>query len=362
MKKFEQYPPYIHDWKTSAKSIWICTITLLPLVLWSLYLYGFKVAFIWLSSIVSAIAAEAIVSIFTKKLTISDGSAVLTGLLLAAIMPPTIPVYIPCLSAAFAILVVKAPFGGLGSNWMNPAVAGAAFAYLNWPKAMHEFVLPRIITGVDGISASSPLSFARGLNTGIDINIMDALKSSSYPLSGIDIKITGLLNNSIFSFLGAHLPDGYIDLSLGFKPGALGESALIVVIIGSVFLISLKIIKTIVPLTMLFVFSVLVWLFGTGLPGEGLFRGDVLFALFNGGVLLAAFYMAPEPVSSPCGKIENFIYGIFLGLLCYVFRRWAARPEGAVYAILIMNVLGPSSEKLIDTIKTIITRKRLVHK
>ncbi len=358
MKSNELYPPYIHSWKTSAKSTWICSGTLAPLVLWSAYLYGYKTLFVWLVSVLTSMGTEAIVSAFTKKWTLGDGSAVLSGLLLAAIMPPAIPLYIPCLSAAFAILVVKAAFGGLGSNWMNPALAGAAFAYVNWPKAMHEFVLPRVITGVDGISASSPLSFIRSLSGGADLRIMEALKSASYPLSGFDIKVTQFLNDGFFSALGSQLPEGYIDLGLGFKPGALGESALVVIIIGSVFLLSLKLIKSIIPLTMLTVFSVLVRLFGTGLPGEYLFSGDVLFALFNGGVLFAAFYMAPEPVTSPSGKLDNFVYGLILGVLCYVFRRWAAKPEGAVYAILIMNVLGPSLEKMLDSIRKAISQHR----
>lgn len=342
-----RYPPYVHDWKTSAKAAWICSLTLAPVVAWSLFLYGPGVAVTWLSSLLAAVSAETLACGLSRRWTLGDGSAVLTGLLIAAAMPPFIPFYIPAVSAAFAVLIVKAAFGGLGANWMNPAIAGVAFAYANWPKAMRECVLPRVVAGVDGMSSSTPLSFAKGLASGVDMGIMDALRGASYPLSAVDSSVTGFLNDVLFAPLGARLPEGYIDLAIGFRPGVLGESALIAIALGSIVLVGLRLVKPLVPVAMAVSFSVLVWVFGTGLPGEGFASGDVLFALANGGFLLAAFYLAVDPVTSPVGRAASLAYGIALGAISFAFRRWGAYAEGSVYAILLMNVMTPTLERIV---------------
>lgn len=339
------WPPYIHGWKTSGKASWICVMTLLPIVAWSSALYGRQALEVWISALVASIVAESIASALLRKWTLGDGSAIITGLLIASAMPPGIPWYIPAVASFFAILIVKAAFGGLGSNWMNPALGGIAFAYANWPAAMREFVLPRIISGVDGVSASTPLAFARGLTGGLDGRVMDALRGAGYPLSGVDTAITRFLNDTLFSRLGARLPEGYFDMLLGFKPGALGESALFLILFGSIVLIAMKLIKVEIPLAMLASFGVLARIFGTGLPGENLFAGDVLYALSGGGIVLAAFYMSTDPVSSPVGRTRGLVYGMATGVLCFIFRRWGTYTESVVYAILLMNMITPLMEQ-----------------
>jgi electron transport complex protein RnfD len=351
------YPPYIHDWRTSARAVWICVLTLLPIVIWSSIIYGHTAVAVWGVALASSLISEAIASGLLKRWTLGDGSAVLTGLLVAATMPPGVPLYIPAVSVAFAILIVKTAFGGLGSNWMNPALGGIAFAYANWPVAMREYVLPRLVSGVDGVSASTPLLFAKGLTGGLDVRVMDALRGSSYPLSDIDSTITGFMNDYVFSRLGARLPDGYIDLAIGLKPGTLGESALLAVLVGSIVLMGLRLIKPLIPLAMLTVFTVLVRILGTGLPGESLLGGDALFALSSGGIMFAAFYMASDPVSSPLGRLNSLVYGAATGSLAFIFRRWGTYSEGVVYAILVMNVLTPYIEK--STLSMIKARGRV---
>jgi len=338
-------PPYIHDWRTSARAAWICSLTLLPIVVWSSIIYGHTAVAVWGVALATALVAEAIASGLLRRWTLGDGSAVLTGLLVAATMPPGIPLYIPAVSVAFAILIVKTAFGGLGANWMNPALGGVAFAYANWPVAMREYVLPRLVSGVDGVSASTPLLFAKGLTGGLDIRVMDALRGSAYPLSDIDSMMTGFMNDQVFSRLGARLPDGYFDLVIGLKPGTLGESALLAVLAGSVVLMGLRLIKPLIPVSMLAVFAVLVRVFGTGLPGESFLTGDVLFALSSGGIMFAAFYMASDPVSSPLGRLNSIVYGAAIGALSFIFRRWGSYSEGVTYAVLVMNVLVPFIEK-----------------
>ncbi|PKL23022.1 MAG: electron transporter RnfD [Spirochaetae bacterium HGW-Spirochaetae-3] len=341
------YPPYIHDWKTSAMASWICSLTLLPVVVWSTVLYGRAAAQVWAVALASSIVSEAIASGLSRRWTLGDGSAVLTGLLVATAMPPGVPLYVPAISAAFAVLIVKAAFGGLGANWMNPALAGVAFAYANWPAAMREYVLPRAVSGVDGVSAATPMAFAKGLASIDQGRVMDALRGASYPLSSMDSSVTGLLNDSIFSKLGARLPDGYVDLAIGFKPGTLGESALLAVLAGSIVLVCLRLIKPLIPAAMLVVFAILARAFGTGLPGEVFFGGDVLFALSSGSVMLTAFYMAADPVSSPVGRLPSLVYGAAIGALCFAFRRWGSFSEGVAYAVLVMNVIAPFMERTV---------------
>lgn len=352
MMESNTYPPYTHDWRSSARVAWICAATLLPVVAWSSVLFGRAAYSVWAVAVASALVAEALGSALLRRWTLGDGSAVMTGLLVASAMPPGVPLYIPALAAAFAILVVKTAFGGLGANWMNPALGGIAFAYANWPEAMREFVLPSVVSGVDGVSAATPLSFATGLTSGLPGRVMDAMRGAGYPLSGMDEAVTRFLNDAVFARLGARLPEGYIDLALGFKPGALGESALFAVLAGSILLVSLRLIKARIPFAMLATFAVLARVFGTGLPGEEFLGGDALYALSGGGIALAAFYMAVDPVTSPVGSLPSLLFGVMLGLLCFAFRRWGAYTEGVAYAILIMNVAGPAMEKALSALRS----------
>lgn len=339
------YPPYLHDWKTTAKVSWLTAATLLPVVAWSTALYGWPALGVWAVSVFSAIACEAAAGLALKRWTLGDGTAALTGLLVAAVMPPTAPWYMPAASSAFAVLVAKAAFGGLGANWMNPALAGAAFAFANWPTRMREFVAPRLLSGVDGVSASTPMEFARGL-AGVDgPRLMESLHSAGFPLSPIDSRITGFLNDVLFSRLGARLPDGYVDLVIGYRPGALGESALVLVMIGAAILVATKVIKAEIPAAMLVSFALLSRVFGTGLPGESFLEGDALFALSGGGIALASFYMATDPVSSPIGGALSIAYGAGAGILCFALRRWGSFSESVTYALLVMNVVTPAMER-----------------
>lgn len=345
--------PHIHDWRTSSKATWICSFTLVPVVFASVLQYGNSALYVWAAALVGAILAETLVAVFIKRLSLVDGSTVLTGLLVACAIPPGAPLYIPVSASMFAILAIKNVFGGLGSNWMNPALGGIAFAYANWPVAMRRFLLPSTLNGIDSLSGATPLEFARNYVGADSGRVMDAFRNAGYPLSRIDTTVTGFLNDSLFSHIGARLPEGYIDLFIGMKSGALGESALLAVLIGSILLLALGLIKLEIPLGIVIAFAALSRIFGTGLPGEELFAGDMLFALSGGGFMLAAFYMATDPVTSPVDHRVAVFYGLGIGALAFIFRRWGAHAEGIVYAILMMNILVPTVErKLMPRLKT----------
>jgi electron transport complex protein RnfD len=347
--------PHIHDWRTTAKSAWICSATLSPVIAASVLLYGTSALYVWAASLFGALFAETLVAAFTKRLSLADGSTVLTGLLVASAIPPGAPLYIPVSASVFSIVAVKTVFGGLGSNWMNPALGGIAFAYANWPVAMRRFILPSTFTLIDSLSTATPLEIVRNHAGSDSARVMDALRNAGYPLSRIDIAVTGFLNDSLFSHIGARLPEGYIDLIIGMKSGVLGESALLAVLIGSIVLLALGLIKLEIPLGMVIAFALLTRIFGTGLPGEEMFTGDMLFALSGGGFMLAAFYMATDPVTSPVDHRIAGLYGLGIGALAFVFRRWGAHSEGIVYAILMMNILVPTVErKLMPRMKAIV--------
>jgi electron transport complex protein RnfD len=338
-------PPHIHSWQTSAKAAWICTATLLPIVIVSVLQHGTRAILVWTAAVSSALIADLISAAFLKRFSTVDGTSILTGMLIALMMPVNIPLYIPVFTALFGILVVKTAFGGLGSNWMNPALGGIAFAYANWPLAMTNHMNPGVVAGADGWSGPTPLAIVRGAAAADPSPVMDILQASGYPLSASDSRITGILNDILFSRIGARLPDGYVDLFISNRSGALGESALIVVLLGSIILLACGLVKVEIPIAMIGSFALLVRIFGTGLPGEYFMKGDILFALANGGFLVAAFYLATDPVTSPVDNRLALLYGLGIGFLAFLFRRWGAWTAGVSYAVLTMNILVPFLER-----------------
>ena len=350
--------PHIYDWRSSAKMNYLCALSLAPALLWSLVLYGAAAASVWASAALAALLCQLAVDAAYGKLSVLDGSALVTGLLVATIMPPGAAWYMPASASAFAIVVARGLFGGYGKNWMNPALAGVAFAFANWPEAMRSYLMPRALSGVDGLSGVSPVGMIRDLDAFVSVGPMEALRQLGYPISAADGIATGFLNDALFLPLGARLPEGYMDLLLGLKPGALGDGALIAVLAGSVLLLSVRSIKWRIPLFALVPFVILVRAFGTGLSSESFMQGDVLFALSGGGVVLASFYMAADPVCSPVHRGAQAVYGLIIGSLFYLFRRFGSYADGAVYAILIANVLCPSLERRLPQLGRIIRLRR----
>jgi Na+-translocating ferredoxin:NAD+ oxidoreductase subunit D len=340
--------PFAFDGRTSASLIWGITAALLPALAWGLYCFGLPAAIVVASSILGALVGESIASGLRRRFTLLDGSAFLTGLLVGLAMPPGISPYIPALASFFAVSVVKGAFGGLGSNWMNPALGGIAFALLNWPASMSAWALPRHLQSVSGISGATPLGFAR-VHAGAAFagsGPMDVLAAGGMRFSGVDASVTEALNRSIFGRLGADLPGGYIDLLIGNKGGALGELSAILILAASIVLLSRRMIRWEIPASIVGSFSLLSWIFG-GLPlGNGFFSGDVLFSVLSGSFLLVAFFMAPDPVTSPSSRTGMLLYGIGIGLLSFVLRAFGSSSEGTAFAVILMNCGVPALARL----------------
>ena len=201
--------PHIRARQSTFSLAWGTSILLVPAFLWGLYCFGFDALIPVTAAVLSAIAGELVIGLVYGSLTIADGTAFLTGFLIGLSMPPGVPLYIPIVSALFAICLVKGAFGGLGANWMNPALAGVVFALLNWPNQMDTWKWPKQLASVSGISGATPLGLVRTkLMDGGGGSASDILENIGYRVSSIDQGVTTFFNDFFFRFLGAKLPMG----------------------------------------------------------------------------------------------------------------------------------------------------------
>lgn len=333
--------PHIHTWQTTRLNIRICIITLVPVVAWSIFLFGRHAALVWAVSIATALLTDLIGTYAIKKQIGLHESSILTGLLVAAAMPPAISLHIPVIAVIFAVTVVKQLFGGIGSNWMNPAMGGIAFAYLNWPVEMLGAAITE--TGqLDAIQSATPLvsNFLQA-----DSIAEDVFQTLSAHASSLDQQVTAFFNTWIFNPLNAKLPEGYIDFFMGFQANTLGESGLIFILCGAVTLVALKMIKLEIPLALLLTYAALVKVFGIGPAEASPFSGDILFGFTIGGILFCSFYYATDPVTSPITRLGMLVYGVIIAVLFFVFARWKSYIEGAAFAVIIANVFVSTIDK-----------------
>ncbi len=294
--------PHMHKRESTAQIMWTVTLSLLPSGLAGIYIFGLKAFWIILACIVTALATEIIIlALRHQRLTIIDGSAVLTGLLLAYNLPSTLPIWMACVGSFFAIAIAKQSFGGLGKNIFNPALAGRAFLLIAWPKYMTTFGYP--FANADSISSATPL------------NLLKEGKAQTIYQMGLS----------------------YLDLFLGNRAGCIGEVCIAVLLLGAAFLLWRKVISWHVPLSFIFTLGLLTWLWG----GSKIGQADILFALMAGGVVLGAFFMATDYVTSPLTREGQLIFGFGCGLLTFLIRRWGGYPEGVSFAILMMNTTVP---------------------
>lgn len=271
-------------------------IALIPAAGFGVYQFGLSALLIILTSITTCILTEYIYQKAMKRpLTTNDFSAVLTGLLLALNLPSTVPLWIPVIGGIFAILVVKQLYGGLGQNFMNPALAARCFLLICFTGRLTNF-------NVDGVSGATPLAQLK--ETGVTV-----------PLS---------------------------ELLLGKSVGTIGEVSVIALLVGAAYLIGKKIISMRIPFTYIISFAVFVLLFG----GNGLDMTFLLSHICGGGLIMGAFFMATDYVTSPITAKGQIVFGVLLGILTGVFRILGGSAEGVSYAIIFCNLLVPLIEKV----------------
>lgn len=292
--------PHVRAKDDTQRIMLLVIIALLPATIFGIFNFGWHAALLVGICIVTAVASEWIYEkIVHKKSTISDLSAVVTGLLLALNLPSSLPWWMAIIGSAFAIIVVKMLFGGLGQNFMNPALGARCFMVISFTGPMTDFsAYPGY---ADTFSGATPLATIKA--------------------------------------------GGYVDtmrMLIGNIPGTIGETSVIAILIGAIILILFGVIDLRIPGTYILTFAIFVLLFG----GHGLDMNYLVAELCGGGLMLGAFFMATDYVTSPITPNGKILYGIVLGILTGIFRIFGASAEGVSYAIIFSNLLVPLIERV----------------
>ncbi len=286
--------PHIRSKVTTSGIMMAVIIALLPAAGFGIYNFGPRAAVVMLVTIASTVLTEFLFGLYKKKLTITDLSAVVTGLLLALNLPVGIPLWMACLGGVFAILIVKMLFGGLGQNFMNPALAARCFLLISFPSQMTDFTC-------DAYTGATPLA---------------ALKAGE----SVDVH----------------------NMIMGNVAGTIGETSMIAILIGACFLILLGIIDLRVPGSYIVSFALFAALFG----GHGFDPAYLSAQLAGGGLMLGAFFMATDYVTRPVTAKGQYLFGVFLGIMTGIFRIFGPGAEGVSYAIILGNLLVPLIERI----------------
>ena len=331
--------PHLHEGSATAKIMISVIVCLLPAGVWGVFLFGIGSLYVILVSIASCVLTEYVIARLQGRFTLNDWSAVLTGLLIGYNMPPSVPLYLPIIASVFAIGVVKMAFGGLGHNWMNPALAGRVFLTFSWTGFMTTWKTP-LSWHSDAVTSATVLGFVKsGLidYQGALRGPVEFLASKGYPLPSLP---------AFLAPLGRLLPGRYGALFLGNIPGCIGEVSALLLLLGSIYLLVKRIIAWEIPVSYIGSFALLIWFLGGRPFGGGLFTGDALFHLLAGGLMLGALYMATDMVSSPLTRTGMIIYGVGAGFLTFLIRIYGSFPEGVSLAIIIMNMFVPMINRL----------------
>ena len=287
--------PHIRGKATTKTIMRDVVIALLPATIFGIWNFGLHALILVLGTCVTAVLTEYVYEKLMKRpITTSDYSALITGLLLALNLPPELPLWMAIIGAVFAIVIVKQLFGGLGQNFMNPALAARCFMLISFTKSMTTFTL-------DGVSSATPLA---QLKAGNAVNLMDMF--------------TGKIE------------------------GTIGETSVIAILIGALYLVARKVISLRIPLIYIGTVVVFAAIFG----GRGLDANYLLGQVCGGGLMLGAFFMATDYVTSPITPRGQIVYGIFLGIMTGIFRIFGASAEGVSYAIIFCNLFVPLIERV----------------
>lgn len=331
----------------TAKIMWAVVLALVPAGIWGVVVFGVRSLIVVALSIIMSVLTEwGLNRLSHKRQTIQDGSAFLTGLLIGYNMPPSVPIFIPVIASIFAIAVVKFSFGGLGGNWMNPALAGRVFVFFSWTGGMSAWRSPSALRAMDTLSGATPLATLKtGLldHTGGFLSSTDFLGELGYPVSRFASSVSGFFADT----LGMSVSPINIDLFIGNVSGCIGEVSALLLIAGFMYLMVKKIVIPIIPFVYILSFSLLVWVFGGLRAGGEFFTGDVWFNLMSGGLMLGALYMATDMVTSPLTAKGMAIFGLGVGFLTFLFRFYGSLPEGVSLAIIIMNIFVPMIDRYV---------------
>lgn len=289
IKKYSMIAPHIRNKKSTQSVMLDVVIALLPALFASVYFFGARALILTLVTVVACVASEFLIQkLLHKPVRIKDLSAVVTGMLLAFNLPVEFPIWMAIVGSIFAIVIVKELFGGIGQNFMNPALAARVFMLVTWPAQMGTFTY-------DGVAGATPLGGR---------------------------------------------PSSLMDLFIGNIPGTIGEVSKVAILIGLAYLLFKQVIKLRMPLAYMITCAVLFYILKYDFV-------DTLSQLLSGGIIFAAVFMVTDYSSSPMSPMGQIVYAIGAGILTVVIRLYGGYPEGVSFAIIIMNVFVPLIDKLI---------------
>lgn len=298
---------------TTSRIMQLVVIALLPATLFGIWNFGFHALLVVLVTVISSVFFEWLYDrLMHKKNTITDFSAVVTGLLLALNMPPQIPLWMPVLGSAFAIIVVKQLFGGLGQNFMNPALGARCFLMISFAGKMTSFTY-------DGVTGATPLAI---------------IKNGDKATAVADLLASGDGKTQVATSV--------LKMFLGTIGGTIGETSALALLIGAAYLLIKKVITWRIPVCYIGIFAIFALIFG----GRGFDLTYLAAEICGGGLMLGAFFMATDYVTSPITPKGQIVFGVLLGVLTGIFRIFGASAEGVSYAIIICNLLVPLIEKV----------------
>lgn len=287
--------PHVRSRVSTSSIMLTVVLALMPSACFGIWHFGYRAAIIILITVATCVLSELLFDIICKKpITIKDFSAVVTGLLLAMNLPSTVPYWLPVIGGVFAIVVVKMLFGGLGQNFMNPALGARCFLLLSFASLMTNF-------NYDGMTSSTPLAVIK---------------------SGGEVKV--------------------LDMIIGNTAGTIGETSVIAIAIGACILLIAGIIDLRIPVAYIASFAIFIFIFS----GEGVNYTYIAAELSGGGLMLGAFFMATDYATRPITKRGQLVFGIFLGIMTGIFRLFGASAEGVSYAIILGNLIVPLIEKI----------------
>lgn len=291
---FVSASPHLRDHASTSGIMLDVIIALVPVAAAGVWFYGLRALLVILVTVAAAVGAEYLMRLGLKReQTVSDLSAAVTGLLLALNMPPSIPIWIAVVGAVIAVALIKQLFGGLGQNFMNPALGARVMLMVAWAGRMTAWIDP----ATDLVTSATPL---------------------------------GMLKEG-----GTKAP--YIDMFWGNIAGCIGETSAFAILIGFAYLLIRKVISWRIPVIYTGTVALLTWVLGP----NGMFTGDPLYHVLSGGLLLGAVFMATDYVTNPITRRGIVIYAIGCGVLTTLFRLYGSMPEGVSYAIILMNVVTP---------------------
>ncbi|HYQ58381.1 MAG TPA: RnfABCDGE type electron transport complex subunit D [Draconibacterium sp.] len=301
--------PHVHSSESTQKIMLRVVYAMIPAMVWGIYMFGLDAVRVGLISILSCLAIEYLIQQYVMKVkpSLTDGSALITGVLLAFNVPVSLPWWIIIIGAIAAMGIGKLSFGGLGSNIFNPALVGRVFLLISFPVQMTSWPVTRMME-VDAVSAATPLAVIKeGIKNGIPVSQLQGLPDLS-------------------------------DMAIGFNNGSMGEISALLLILGGLYMLWKKVITWQTPVSIILTVIVVAGIFWMINPEMYV---NPVYHIFTGGLMLGAIFMATDMVTSPMTGKGQLIYGVGIGLITISIRMFGAYPEGISFAILIMNAFVP---------------------